>query len=367
MESDVGRAFRLISDAALGRVSLTETVEAVARAVNCRTGQLIGISDRSGLQFNIMTELAPDALDEFVAVGGDDPFVNSRIRVGLHNREMSWFGDADLTAEQDAARSPAFADWIERNRLGQCRLINLVKRDATLIGFGVVQDSAQHGFTAEDERTLALLAPALRDAVLIRQSIEEDQARIVAGSFDQVARAVFICAADGRIIASSRRAEAMLGEQRWLTAQGNRLTAVGRDEAAPFGAMIARACVGDAAPGGAMQDSAMMLRDRDGAAIMVRVHAFGEADPFRLTRAVMVLPSVPADRERELAWLGMQLFGLTASEAEVMVHLTHGRNPSKIAELLGIQRSTVRSHLKRVFAKSGARSQLEVSAMVRDL
>jgi len=57
-------------------------------------------------------------------------------------------------------------------------------------------------------------------------------------------------------------------------------------------------------------------------------------------------------------------FGATPTEAAVASHLIRGFNVSDTAASLGIQVSTVRTHLKRLFEKTGARRQAELLIML---
>lgn len=369
-ERAVRQAKRLFTRAALSQCGWDEAMEALARAVDSHCGQLIGFGIRADVHFNVLTGIDPSMLDDFVRVGGGDPEINSRIRVGLRIPEMVWCGDSRLTPEQDTARSPEFAHWLARNRLGRCRLLKLVRRDDMNVGTCIGRDSGQGDFTAEDDRILEDLAPALRNAVLIQQAIEGEQAAIVANSFDRVSRPIFVCGPDGQIVACSRRAERLLTERRWFTARGNRLRAAHPGLAGMFAALLARACLSAGGGGwsdGNAGDNAIILRDAEGEPLLVRMHGFADANPFRLLSAALVVPYVVENREAELAGLAARLFDLTPSEATILAYLASGRKPAAIAGLVGVQPSTVRSHLKRIFLKTGARSQLEVSAMLRNL
>lgn len=58
------------------------------------------------------------------------------------------------------------------------------------------------------------------------------------------------------------------------------------------------------------------------------------------------------------------LFGLTRTEAAVAADLAHGRSLAQIAEAHGVGLATVRSHLKKVLAKTGTSRQAEVVALI---
>lgn len=275
-EQDFERAKQLIARAALSLCSWEEAVSAIAAATNSRTGQLIGLAMPNGLRFNIMTGIDPAALVEFAQVGGGDPAINSRVRVGVSFPELRWFGDGELTPEQDAARSPAFADWIGRNRLGACQLVTLLRQDGGVVGAGVVRDSAQDSYNSAELAMLEELGSALRHAVLARMAIEGDQAALVAGSFEQIGRPVFVCGPDGLILALSPRAARLLDEQRWFASRKGCLVPANSVFARDFATLVSRLCLGQSAAGA---DDALVVRDSGGTPLLVRVHRFSDVDP----------------------------------------------------------------------------------------
>jgi DNA-binding CsgD family transcriptional regulator/ketosteroid isomerase-like protein len=55
--------------------------------------------------------------------------------------------------------------------------------------------------------------------------------------------------------------------------------------------------------------------------------------------------------------LAQDIYGLTAAQAQVAQLLAQGHDPSLAAEKLGISINTVRTHVRRMFDKTGARSQ----------
>ncbi|WP_278979971.1 helix-turn-helix transcriptional regulator [Adlercreutzia equolifaciens] len=57
-------------------------------------------------------------------------------------------------------------------------------------------------------------------------------------------------------------------------------------------------------------------------------------------------------------------FGLTPRETEILELLAEGQRPPQIAEKLVISVSTARTHVKNLYAKVGAHSQIEVSDLV---
>ena len=61
------------------------------------------------------------------------------------------------------------------------------------------------------------------------------------------------------------------------------------------------------------------------------------------------------------------LFGLTPAEARVFEQIVAGRTVAEASDALGIGRSTVRTHLLRLFDKTGVRRQAELIQIATSL
>jgi DNA-binding CsgD family transcriptional regulator len=65
--------------------------------------------------------------------------------------------------------------------------------------------------------------------------------------------------------------------------------------------------------------------------------------------------------------MAVEVFGLTRAETETLAQVLEGRSLDEAGAVLGVARSTVKSHLDGIFAKSGARRQAELVARVMGL
>lgn len=85
-------------------------------------------------------------------------------------------------------------------------------------------------------------------------------------------------------------------------------------------------------------------------------------------RAVAALFVVPAARAPSLpADAGALLYNLTPAEAQIFAEVSAGRTLSDAAKSIGIAKSTARSHLLRIFEKTGCRRQAELVALASRL
>jgi len=83
-------------------------------------------------------------------------------------------------------------------------------------------------------------------------------------------------------------------------------------------------------------------------------------EPARVL-VLIVDPSVPS---RATAAAIQAAFGLTASEARVAVLIGSGRSGPEAATVLGVSPSTVKTHLKRCFEKTGVHSQVGLARII---
>ena len=70
-----------------------------------------------------------------------------------------------------------------------------------------------------------------------------------------------------------------------------------------------------------------------------------------------------SDSQRELRL--QQEHGLSPQETRIALHLIDGGTVASAAEALGLAESTVRTHLKAVFSKTGVRRQAGLPSLLR--
>ncbi len=113
----------------------------------------------------------------------------------------------------------------------------------------------------------------------------------------------------------------------------------------------------------------LTLPREDAAEYPVLVSPPGEVACCAGPEAQAVVQTLPPDYRRAgpsaaqvAAW-----FGLTPAESEVALRAARGDGLRAIADALGIQHSTARSHLHRVFQKAGVSRQAELAWLVAHL
>ena len=223
---------------------------------------------------------------------------------------------------------------------------------------------------ADDEarRRIMLIAPHMRRAVLIGRVIDlrTAEAATFADTFDGVSAAMFLVAETGRIVHANVSGFHMLAGSDVLRAAGGYLTASDPQADLALRDVFKAAGSGDAAVGtkgiavqlascGGEPHVAHILPLTSGARRQAGANYAAVAAIF-VRKAALQTPSAPEIIAR--------LFNLTPTELRVMLAIGQLGGISETATALGIAEATVKTHLHRLFAKTGAAGQAELVKII---
>ncbi len=109
----------------------------------------------------------------------------------------------------------------------------------------------------------------------------------------------------------------------------------------------------------------VLIEDEAGEGLLVHVMPLTPPQDGRSGAAVAALfLTDPAAPGRAPVDAFVTRYGLTPSETRVLVALLEGKNPRAIAAAQGVAMPTVRTHLRRIYEKTGAAGQADVVRLV---
>jgi DNA-binding CsgD family transcriptional regulator len=73
-----------------------------------------------------------------------------------------------------------------------------------------------------------------------------------------------------------------------------------------------------------------------------------------------VIVQDPAEPARLPTQALAELYGLTPAESRVIEHIAHGQTPQHAADELGVNLTTVKTHLQKIFAKTNTARQADL-------
>jgi len=83
--------------------------------------------------------------------------------------------------------------------------------------------------------------------------------------------------------------------------------------------------------------------------------------------AAIVFIIDPTQRSRPAKEILIALFGLTPAECRVAMLLADGKSATEIASTLGVTRNTLKSHVAKIYAKTGTSRQSQVARLLLKL
>ena len=216
---------------------------------------------------------------------------------------------------------------------------------------------------------LRLIAPHLRRAVTIGNlfDLKAVEASTFGAVLDGLSCAVVLVDAELRIIHTNKAGEAMIaGGDTVRAAQGT--LAVGSSVALD----ALRAAVALAA-----RDEAQLERrgigipaaSQDGAPAVLHVMPLSrrEIRPSLAQRAVAAVFVVTANVAHTPVDAIATIYNFTPAETQIFASLARGQALAKTADALGIASSTAKTHLLRIFSKTGCKRQAELVALAARL
>lgn len=347
----------LFQAAGLGQGSWEAALDGLAAVTGSTGAQLIGLGSDAAVPFNVMTGVPPETGEGFVAVGGGDPAINSRVRVGMHAAELEVLDETAFTTAADMRLNPEYAEWIRTWDMHHTCLTNLVKAPDRHAGLALLRSERQGNVDDEQKRAFAVLARQARVAVRTRMALESQGAQLLAGAMEAVRATAFFCDEAGRVCGMTAPAEALLSAGDGLRLRNGVLTTACEADRRGLEAALAQARAG-AAPAFAVVARRLGGDDR----LILEVAPLpSSGGPGFGPRALVLVHGAGVDEAR-VATAARSLYGLSASESAIAAQLAAGRSPAAIAHERQVSLGTVRAQVRRIYEKVGVSSQLELAA-----
>ncbi|WP_349627729.1 helix-turn-helix transcriptional regulator [Rhodopseudomonas sp. BR0C11] len=206
----------------------------------------------------------------------------------------------------------------------------------------------------------------------------DDAVRVMVETLDAVSVHTVVLGGDGRCISISPCAETLLSNGSPLTVQMERLrrskTSSAVAECPRLGSAVdidhdLQPCIDCVtrrnvrAP--CSGSCAISITGPHDAAVHLRLTAIAAADQQALTGAAAMAVIRPLTVQHSVELLPDIAVLLTAAERDVATELLSGRRPAEIAQLRGVSIGTIRSQIKRIYAKLGVSGLVEFIARAR--
>ena len=274
----------------------------------------------------------------------------------------------DLIPYDEFLKTRFYNEWAKPQRLVDHLTVVLDKSATSVALFGVFRHE-RHGL-ADDamRRRMRLIAPHIRRAVLIGRVIDlkTAEAATFVDTLDGLSAGLFLIDASGRIVHANAAGHAILQADDYLSTTGGRLFANEPNVDLTLREIFAAAAEGDAAVG--IKGISVPLLARDGTRHVGHVlpltagarrrarEGYGAVAALFVHQASLDTPSPPEVIART--------YKLTPAELRVLLAVVEVGGVPEVAEALGVSSETVKTHLGRVYSKTGVRRQADLVKLV---
>ena len=360
-----------IYDCVLERGKWQATLASVLQEIGCSTAALT------------VHDLRTSQLKTNVNVGLDREWLEQSPRYGAEMLEI-WGGPqrvASYPLEEPIVQSQATprSTWLSNPWYREIGLprgfhdvigVCLVRDSRTVgaIAFGVHQDLGE--VTDDTLAAVRLLAPHLRRAVTIGGLFEQEAAAAATFSevIDGVAAGVVLVDEAAEIVHANAAADTMLKAGSPIHGMNGRLATSN----ALTSDVLAEAISQSARSEASLERRSINIpaRHENGAPTAIQVMPLqrrSSRSGLKQSAAAAVFVANSADPPRLPGDALSLLYKLTPAEVKVFELIVDGKTPAEIADLLALKLTTVRTHLSRVFEKTGCARQADLLALASSL
>jgi DNA-binding CsgD family transcriptional regulator len=196
--------------------------------------------------------------------------------------------------------------------------------------------------------------------------LDSSLAAAIADTLDGLSVAMFLVDVDGRILHANAAARLALATSDVLYIADARLTATDVGANQILRDALAGSSKGDMAADN--QGLALPLTACDGARYVARVLPLAAGARRRTETTYPATAAVFLNKAvldtRSLPHRIAETYKLTSAELRILLAILEACDVREVAEALGIAESTVKTHLRRVFAKTGTRGQVHLVKLV---
>ncbi|HTI81656.1 MAG TPA: helix-turn-helix transcriptional regulator [Acetobacteraceae bacterium] len=265
-------------------------------------------------------------------------------------------------------RTEFYNDWVKPQRVHECVGTSLsIGQTYSVFLLGTSRGQRLEGNLDAFSRLLPHLVPHLQVAVRITQLVgaATDERDLWHGLLDRLERPVCLLASDGRVVHVNAAGERLLRERDGVRIVRGFLEASMLRETLAIRRIVGKAAADDLPSGGSCVVTRPSGRGRIVlTATPVPLEHRSETDGRFAVAVLFAAPSAASPAKQKLL---AEIYELTPTEARLAQVIATGVGVKEAARALEISPSTARTHLLRIFQKTGVSRQAELAHVVTEL
>jgi DNA-binding CsgD family transcriptional regulator len=360
----IGRIYDAAADAQLWPAFLQDFADAVDGSV---TGVVFDDWSASNATIEASVNLDPADARRYVQhYYGVSPWIEEwKKRWSRAGASMIETSD-QLVELAELEKTEFYSDFLSRLNVAHQMGFMLTKTDQKSSAFTCLRSRRTGPFGTAELALLRAVLPHLERALMFHRRIAELEGRYHASldALDHLTTSVILLDDQGRILTTNREADRLLRQKDGLRVNPYTISAATQHETQELHGMIAsaaRTARGEGTSSGGFLALPRPSGKRPLSALVAPVGRNAFAPGIR-TPAVVVFVTDPERKPESLPGALARLYQLTAAESRLAELLMQGETVVGAAERLGISHNTARTHLQRIYQKTGTKHQ---SGLVR--
>ena len=306
---------------------------------------------------------------------GDDPYYTKlyfdkyvKLNPTLGPMALMRVGDvislSEIVPMDELRRSRLYLEWAKPQGYADATIAVLEQSAVTTVHATVTHYDCDSPVGDEVRGRMMLLMPHVRRAVAIARLVDRHKmdAAILADAVDAIAAGVFLTDGDGRIIRVNEAGRRMLTARDIVRESHGRLEAAAADTRAALRDAIAGA--DDHRPRADDHRATIALTGPDESRYVAHVLPLTtgirrEARAKYGARAAVFIHTAMPNQPTAIEAIAHH-FALTPAELRVLVSIVEVGGVPEVAAVLGVSETTVKTHLQRLFEKTGTHRQADL-------
>lgn len=275
---------------------------------------------------------------------------------------------SDLMPYDEFLATRIYREWAEPEGLVDCVVVALDKSAHSFATMGVFRHRRQGVADEGTRERLRIIAPHVRRAVLIGNVIDlkATEATNLTAAFDAVTSAVLLVDRSGRVVHANASAHRMISMGEVMSAPNGRLLVSDAQADASLREVCDAAAEGDASMG--TRGISIPLSSTNGGRYVAHVLSLTSGARRRAGTHYSAVAAIFIHRASAVTVAPPEAiakhFELTPSELRVLLAIVQADGVAETAALLGISEATVKTHLHRLFAKTGTNRQADLVRLI---
>lgn len=360
----------MIYDCAIEPGKWTETIAEVCTTLDCLSGLIVLIDlHRSRHRLAYAWGMNP-GWEQSLLKHGD---IVSGFYQRAFSRAMCPDGEPQILSgviEAAGPRGQAIYEQLTRPLgISEAMQTVVLRQAGRLAVFGANRHEAAGALTDREREIMRLFVPHIRRAVAISDmlDVKKLEAHTLAATLDAFATGVVLIADQCRIVHANDAARRMLSKGP-VTGTGGYLRVRNAAANNKLTEAIALAQRDEARIGASGLGVALNSPSGEPTVAHVLPLARGDLRTQLMPQATAAVFIAPADVEPELDISAVaNTFCLTPAEARTLQRLLAGATIAETADTLGVSTNTARTHLARIFSKTGVSRQADLVALINRL